>query len=432
MDRRAVSIFMFVRVAILAALLLAPAGCRCTGPGCAPRVFTRLCAFRDHEPDAPRPDVASLVAEAARAAPAEFGEVAPARLEAIDLPTCQCLAAANADVATLLEHERHLADRLAESPSDDAARAFTMARNLLALRTLEKRNEAAGEAVQLFCRLAGVQSQRDWLERGIGESALALERIDRLESDGLPVPAGVDTGALVTQLQSLRDEREQLALVEKQLQLQLRRRLGCRHAGDRAFAAEIDWRPDLTPPVVDLATAEAISQRAELRALRHVLGGLDRATLPLARAAVQSVDGALGTVQRPPGPLSKVRFAGADEEEVAVRGRQLRRLLGDGVRAVTAEVHAAGAAVETQQARVRLALELVEFRREQLHRLEARRDIDRVTIFEIAASRGDRFRAEAALIDNLADLRSAQAALATASGLTAAACGHGARLCRLP
>jgi hypothetical protein len=82
-----------------------------------------------------------------------------------------------------------------------------------------------------------------------------------------------------------------------------------------------------------------------------------------------------------------------------------------------------------QQKRIVLSRQAVKQRRQRLHTLTVKRDVDEVAIFELSKARGRLFEAESELIQQVVQLKIAQVRLRKAKGLLAKECGFEPTLC---
>ena len=162
----------------------------------------------------------------------------------------------------------------------------------LAARSVYERNEAAGNALELFYRLAEAELQRGVLRRSLEETDQALADYRQLQQKGLPLAD--DDDAL---------HRQRLELLGKQVQLETQRirpgQLG------RLLAVPCEPQSPLSPIAdlslsvaavdADAAVAQGLALRGDLCMLRVLCQNLNQETLPAFRAAMQQVGGPLSS-----------------------------------------------------------------------------------------------------------------------------------------
>ena len=340
---------------------------------------------------------------------------------------CQCRAAANANLANLVELEEHWASVIIECDSRIVQRNLCLQRDLLELHAGDVRNKAAASALEAYYRLAGLEARRHFLDMAIDETTKSRDRADDLREQG--IPAEIDRDALAVRLSELEDQRLQLQFARIQLNGQLQKQLGCPVSEHDFFWPKIDWTPNMSPIDADAALASGLPNRFDLRGIELVLCKLEKSTLRVARGVLGVADGTLGTVEPTEGLIHKVRCIRCSEHEVDVRCRQLSLLYNDTEQLATAEIKGAAYQVVLQQQRVALARKAVQERRDELYATTATRDVDDTAVFEISQIRGRLYDAESKLIEQVASLKIAEAGLKKSQAALAAECGFCPKLC---
>lgn len=340
---------------------------------------------------------------------------------------CQCRAAANCNTANLVELERHWAQVIIECDSKYVARNQCLFRDLLALHATDLRNNAAGDAMVAYYQLAGLEAQSFYLDRGIDEMRIALDRADEVTESGLGVD--IDRSEIASNLFELEDRRLQLQLKRLQLNGQLKKLLACTLNDDTLLWPRIDWSPEFTPLDIDAEVAEGVTTRPYLRALQLLHCNLEQSTLRVARGVLAAADGTLGAVEPTEGWVHKVRCFPCNKSELPIRCRQIALLYADTEELVTGEIKSSAYEVLMQQNRVAIARQAVAERREQLYRITAKRDVADTTAFELTEIRNKLYEAEGQLIAQVSALRAAEVRLKQAKGLLALECGYCPRLC---
>lgn len=418
------------RVAIIAIVSVATAagGCRCPSSCCVPATPCVPCNLNQTTGETLPPDLMHAVPECL---------VGTCQLQSIPSPgetyhllsaaDCQCRAAANANLANMVELEEHWAGVIIECDSKIVQKNLCLQRDLLELHAADVRNKAAASALEAFYQLAGLEARKHFLESAISETRQSVERADKLKGAGLP--AEVDRDALAVQLVELEDQRLQLQFARVQLNGQLQKQLGCPVSEQDFFWPQVEWAVDLTPIDAETELAAGLPGRFDMRGIELVLCKLEKSTLRVARGVLGVADGTLGSVEPTEGWIHKLRCIRCSGHEVDVRCRQLAMLYADTEQLATAEIKGAVYQVVLQQQRIALARQALADRRAHLHGMTAKRDADDVAIFEISQVRGRVFDAESDLIQQVVGLRIAEVQLRKAQAALAAECGFAPRMC---
>lgn len=422
-------------VTVIAVVLAASSfGCRCAGcyrAGCCspPHGPARNCDFDPGPDQTEPPPLAALVSLDSVSRPGDgSGGLLPGPIvayDALDAPACQCRSAAASAVAAAVELERHFAGVLLQCETDKVDDNLCLNRDLLALRAAGARNTAAGQALEAFYQLAGLEARSHYLKLARDEADTTVVRLEALRERGLPAPRALELGAARARLAELSDTLVLLDQSRIQLNGRLKKQLGCPLDESRIFRPAVDWTPDLAPPLADEQVAIGLAARADVRSLRVVYCNLQQHTLPVARAVVAFADASLGRVQ----PIHKLRCHECGEQELPIRRRQLRVLIEEAEQLATAEIKGAVYDLVANQRRVVLAARALEDQRQELQRTEKLRDEEDRSVFELSAARGRVYEAEAALIERVVDLKLAFVRLKTRQDLLAAECGYAAVTC---
>jgi hypothetical protein len=155
---------------------------------------------------------------------------------------------------------------------------------------------------------------------------------------------------------------------------------------------------------------------------------LDQDTLPAARRALGSVNGALGaTSQSCCGCLGCLKkfIAQCCDCELSVRSRQIAQYRADQEAVVTSEIRLAAFAVVTGAARVAVAEETRSVRAKQLRSLEAKLPTGGANSFEVHRARLDQLDAQREVVAQLAAWERAQVELRQAQGKLVDECRGG-------
>ncbi|MEM9351864.1 MAG: hypothetical protein AAGA92_02535 [Planctomycetota bacterium] len=418
-------------LAIVGLLGLLPSvmGCSCPSSCRVPCTPSAPCAFDAVKQEELPPDFVQLVSASAEGV--ELAEM-PAPDESfrpLEAADAQCYAATNSNLANMVMLERHWAKIMVECDTRIVGENLCLFRDGFALRASNMRNEAAAAALETFYQLAGLEARGRVLSAGLAQAEQSLERIDRLEAQGLDVPEEIRRPEIAAEVQRLRDNLTQLDYQRLLLNGKLQKLVGCPIDETAFFWPLVDWSPDLAPVDADLEVQTGLEQRTDLRALQLVLCRLEKVTLPVARALLGSADATLGAVEPREGLRHWLRCMKCTDAEVPIRCRQLALLYDEKEALAIGEIKSAVYAVTMHQERVALATEAVLDRQAQLQELEGRRDVDNVVVFEMTRSRGDLLQAESDLIARLTDLKVARIELKRARADLARECGHAAVLC---
>lgn len=417
------------RIAIIACLTVTMAGgCRCPSSCCVPATPHIACDLQKSAVEDQAPDLVQLTPDCREGACALQPLPSPDETYHLLAPAdCQCRAAANANLANLVELEEHWASVIIECDSEIVQQNLCLQRDLLDIHAADVRNKAAGAAMEAYYQLAGLEARKHYLEQAVLETTRSLDRADKLRESGLPVE--IDRDELSIRLSELADQRLQLDYARVRLNGQLQKQLGCPVSESDFFWPQVDWAPDMGALDPEAELAAGLPNRFDLRGLALVLCNLEKTTLRVARGVLAVADGTLGSVEPTEGIVHRIRCIRCTDHEVDVRCRQLSMLYDDTEQLATAEIKGAVYQVVLQQQRVALARAAVEDRRANLDAMTARRDADDVQVFEISGARGRLFDAESDLIEQSASLKIAMVRLRQAQAALAAECGYCPKLC---
>lgn len=335
---------------------------------------------------------------------------------------CACRAARNAAVADLVDMEWELV-----AASDRASRATPdlaqmLQQTLLKLRATDRRNHAAGKALELYYRVVEVEAGRDAVRKSIRLVEGVLNDLTQLQGRGLSVDT--DEFNLNQRRLELIERQQELVLQSDEINRQLKLLL-------RATGIVPPIWPDLKlkvnfePIDADLAVATGVETRADLLILRLLAGTTDSAALATARSALQQREGSLGT--QSPGIRDLIRVLGRQrgQREMNVRRRQLSRLLEAQHAAAVTEIRGASAEILARERQIRLSKAKLDKRRERLVELEQRRQAGGITAFDVFEERLEIIRVESELMKHVIGWKIAQVKWKRAQGLLAEECGYG-------
>jgi len=351
------------------------------------------------------------------------GTTLPSQYRAIDARQCQCLAAANAVVANLLDEESALAARAPRRGRRGSAGAGAVQSDLLAFRAVEERNHAAGKALERFYQAAEAEGSRDLLRQMLEEIDRAIRNFEQLEARGLRAEA--EKGALRRQKIEMLGRRAELELSIQQLNGELRHLLGLDGQDFTPIWPVADLKVAVAPVDKERAVTEGLASRADLGMLEMLSETLDRNTLPAARGGLGRIEMLLGAgAAGAQSPLGRLLDKSGQTEELETRQRQVSDLLAKSRAGAVEEIRQAAYAVETRLRQVALAKEARESWQKRLEQLRGRRDSDDVTAFDVSAAQIEVVRAETQLLHEVVAWRIAEVKLLEAQGLLALECGY--------
>ncbi len=416
---------------ILAITLLIPliavwSGCACPSSCRVPGTPVAPCQCEPAVAGGETPDLASLKCEDCKLLPLPLPTET---FQLLEPSICQCSAVTNATMANMVELERHWAKVVIECDTKNVRENLCIDRDLLALHAYGLRNDAAAAALETFYQLAGIETQKDYLAKGIEETERTLKRIDQLRANGLALPNRIKRSSIVVRLGELSDKQWQMDFLRIQLNGQLQRLIGCPLNEHTFYWPNVEWTPDLTPLDVEAELAEGLASRSDLRGLSLVICNLEKSKLPVARGVLKFADSTVGSVEPIDGLIHAVRCFRCNQHEVPVRCRQLALFYTETENLATAEIKSAAYKVTLQQQRVVLAQETVLELRKNLHELEETRNIKDITVFEISQLRGQLYEAESKLIEQVITLKLAFIGLRKAQHALPSECGFSPTLC---
>jgi Outer membrane efflux protein len=348
---------------------------------------------------------------------------------------CQCLAAQHASAASVLEGEARVVGERPRQPlpacgQKKQARAG-LQQTVLTYAALEARNLAAGQALELYYRLAEAEAKLDLTRAGLAQLGDAVARARQMEQRGLPTPPALD--ALQEQRSTLLANCNRLRYQIRQLNSGLARLLGL---APNACVPGVWPVTDLAlmeePPDLDSCVALGLAHRPQLHLLRAVSQQLSATTLPTARQVLRSVNPLAGMVEseaaghRLAGCLAPLVAdgGGARGREVEARQAQLRQLIDQRERAVAEETCLAFEKVQAQARLVAVARDKVNRAREKVNKQRDRLARGLGSALEVTTSRLDWFKARAELVEEVVGWHVARVKLKEARGLLVLECGY--------
>jgi hypothetical protein len=407
---------------IVVALALAlNAGCacrdRCAATGCA-GAAPQVLECRPAERLPIRPSVSSI---APRDVPPRFdGDV---RFCALEEREAQCLAAKNASIANLLDHE---ADVAAAQPQGLCGHkgGSELTSEVLRLEAVYKRNIAAADALEAFLRLLEAEAGADNLEQRGREMNLVLADISRLQERGIISP--VSKPESEGQRLDLWHRQSELGATVNTLNFQLKNLLGVETVGDARIWPQASLAVTADVPDSQQAVNVALANRADLAAVRLVACSNGDDSEVAARTILQLSGGGLGAAPPPTGCLALLLHHGAADDERAARSAQMAELLADRERAARDETLQAIAILEARIAQIAITRQRFAVAQAHLQASEQQQQLTAGAPLGVRKARLDVLAIEQDLLHDAIEWKLAVVKLKEAQGMLAVECGYDA------
>jgi len=411
-------------LACLALLAWLQAGCAAR-PAASPSVPRTTTVSEQLEPRWVEPgeipaDVSQVGAFDALDRPPTLADKTSPRYRALAEEDTQCVAAAHAPAANLLESQRRSLAKncVGQRPNcGDALRG-----EALALAAQDERNRAAGAALKAHFLLMEAHAGQATLEDNVKVLDYLLAGAAELKSQGMR-PDAIEPGSLNRQRLELLDKRSQLDLSVAQLNAQLRERLGIPPDQTDPFWPEADLTVVAVPIDLDLAIHEGLSGRADLAMLELLARKLSSDSLSAADAVLSAVNPALAA------SAPKVTFASllfpcrSGQCEATTRRRQLRDLHAERKLQVEREIRLAVQTIGIRMEQVALAKEQVLAWNERVMQIQSQQDAaGGAKRFELGAAKLSQQKAESDLMHQVIAWKLAQLDLRQAQGKLAREC----------
>lgn len=340
---------------------------------------------------------------------------------ALSARQCQCMAAANATLANLGSTDMQLAG-FARARHKAAARIAAVKSDFLALRALDERNRAAGQALEMYYQLFEAEAAKDAVDRSLARLDDVIDSAESLRAKGLKVE--VDLDELRTQKIELLDKRAEAQLALARLNSGLRSLLGVPTERPRRFWPTENLTVSPERLDIDAAVAQGLSTRADLALLRMLTSTLSDETLPVVQSALQQAGlPGQGGGGRLWAPLARLLGGARQSLELATRSQQLAQLASDGEQAAAEEIRSAAQTVETRLLQVALAKEKHDSQQRRLETLTKKRDLGTATPVDVVMQRVAVIEAEHELVRRVVAWEIAVVKLKQAQGLLVVECG---------
>lgn len=362
------------------------------------------------------PEVLNPLPPAPEVVPSSYNETVDFRC--IDEQAAACLAASNSLAANLVRLERRQVLTAGTGHGANEHRTAVHEKTLQ-YREVQRRNESAGDALELFYRLAELQFSQSFSDRSLTELVEIERNLQQLDQQGIQSP--IDSGSITRQRLLAISQSAEVTAGIQQVSGQLSYLIG-RHEEAPPLAVRTDLKLPAEMPDVEAAVAEAFAYRADLAVVRFMLVNLDEDTLPVARGLLSFAEAAAGST--PPLSLSSlIHHRQRAEEEIVIRRQQLCRLLIDRQDFIRAEVSQAARQVATATREAGIRQETLDLQRRGLESSEQRRG-DGVSAFDINQARLEVVRSEQQAFAAVIQVHLAWVRLHRAQGLLAEECGY--------
>lgn len=333
---------------------------------------------------------------------------------------CACRAAQKTPIAGLIELEKQIvAGRKSHTGADQSQ---LLQQTLLSLRATDLRNQAAGQALELYYKLVEVESGRDAAARSIRLVDAAIKDLTELQRRGLTID--VDEFDLKQQRLELVERQQELARKSDEINRQLKLLLDAAGIGPPIWPG-LKLRVVFGPLDAEAAVTTGVETRADLTMLRLLAATVDAKALATARSALRQRESSLGNQSATLRDMLQILQSKRGERELRIRQRQLAALLETHYKTVSAEIRGSAAQVLARREQIRLSKRKLDQRRRRLSDLKKQQRVGGATIFDIFRERMEIIRVESELMKHVVAWKIAQSNLKQAQGLLAEECGFG-------
>lgn len=285
---------------------------------------------------------------------------------------CQALAAAHAVLGNTLDEESELAAAVVGRGRTPRARAAALQSDLLRYGALAERNQAVAEALEWFYRL--VEAETCW---DLAQSALDVIQKAEGEKIGSDTPTSQPAGQSKEESQGSKEQgdakeskstpsgrwthqrvqwqmrQEEADREIEHINSQLRPMLGAVVGDFRRIWPSANLTVKTEKLDADRAVTRGLEERADLRALRRLLRGMDADDLSAVRHALEQLHPGLGATPSRFPTLAQALGTAPQHMEAATREEQIRFLLARREKEVEEQIRQA--AREVQQALQKVA-----------------------------------------------------------------------------
>ena len=290
---------------------------------------------------------------------------------------------------------------------------------MLLLNATHQRNLEAGRALELFLRLVEAEAGAQNLEGQLKEVDGMLGDITRLTEQGQlsPVPKSQIQGQ---RLELLHRQVELLATIQR-LNQQLAGLLNCNLPPGSHFWPETELTVEPGIPDREEAAALALSNRADLAALRMGNQASGRDSLELAQLLLPQMSAGLGS------SLSTARLSFLSGQRLGgsqIRSEQLSLAAAEQERSIRNETFQAISVIEARLAQIALTRQRLGIAREHVSAVEQQLRLASGTQFNLRKARLESLAVEQDLLHDVIEWKVAMVKLRQAQGLLATECGY--------
>lgn len=346
----------------------------------------------------------------------------PRQYCALEEQEAQCLAATNASIANLMVRE---AAAVAAQPAGGCLHGgndTSLTQELLRLEAIDKRNESASGALQVFWRLVEAEGGAANLVRREREIEAMLQDIGQVQLQGLLAP--VTRSDLEIQRATLWHQQAEVHGTITKLNYQLQDLLGVELVRDGHFWPVAAMDVTTTLPDGDSAVSLAMQHRADLAALQLAASSSSGDSTSAARTMLQLAGGGLGIAPTSPCCLSLLLLAHRSDCEGSVRSQQLCALLSDQQRTAKHETLQAVAIVATRLTQIGVTKRRLELAQAHVQSIEAQLKLSTSSPLALRKARLEVLAAEQDLLHDVIEWKIALVKLKEAQGLLAEECGY--------
>jgi outer membrane protein TolC len=326
----------------------------------------------------------------------------------------QCQAAQASSKAALLEQEEAQAGRKHHS-----SRKSEMQQAILRTAALEQRNSDAGDALELFYKLAEAEAKWDLLQQSIKQVDEAIEQGKKLKAQGLKVPAEFED--FQQQQRKLQADRVRLDGGIDKLNRLLGKMLDLQDVPERErLLPAVDLQIAEAPMDIASAVALGLSNRPELQMLRQARDDTSPATVDAIRKLLSVANPLLGMSSS--GHCVKKLIALLCKNETGVRQEQIDQYLKQREKEIADDIRQAVIDLQSQVQIVGLARARAKDAQDKLKERQEKRAQGTASAVDVTTARLTLLKARVELTQEMMAWYSARVKLKQAQGLLVIEC----------
>ena len=336
----------------------------------------------------------------------------------------QCLAAMNSTLANLLVKE---AEAVIELPAGWHSMEVNkyLLRDLFLLTATHQRNQDAAAAMEVFLRLVEAEAGDQSIEKQFVQIDSTLADIRRLEERGLLPP--VTKSEIEGQRLDLLHRQADLQPTIHGLNVRLAELLDVELQPGSRFWPAAELVVDPTIPDFEEAMMLALTNRADLAALRRASNADGRDRRVAAQLTMQTISGGLTSPITP--PRLALLHANALDNESEVRGEQIGLMLGERERATRNETAQAVMVLHARLQQIELTRKRLALAQQHVKAVEQQQELTSGATFNLRKARTAAVIVEQSLLHDTIEWKLALVKLKQAEGLLASECGYDLGAC---